>query len=86
MLSRVHVAMVVLSAIVAWIGLLRDNVAVVIGAMVIAPLLRPNVALALATFGLLLGSGNVTAAGGALLLVLTNVICVNLAGVVTFWF
>lgn len=175
-LSRVYVAMVVLSAIVASIGLLRDNVAVVIGAMVIAPLLHPNVALALATtlgdlelgrtalrtnlvglgialglslaigfwapvdatgheiesrtvvqlsdvviaaasgsagvlaftsgfptavigvmvsvallpplatFGLLFGSGQVTAAGGALLLVLTNVICVNLAGVVTFLF
>lgn len=33
----------------AAIGLLKDDVAVIIGAMVIAPLLGPNVALALAT-------------------------------------
>jgi uncharacterized hydrophobic protein (TIGR00341 family) len=39
----------VLSTIVVAIGLLRDNPAVIIGAMVIAPLLGPNVALALAT-------------------------------------
>lgn len=41
--------MVVLSTIVASIGLLADNVAVVIGAMVIAPLLGPNLALAFAS-------------------------------------
>lgn len=41
--------MVVFSTIVAAIGLIEDNVAVVIGAMVIAPLLGPNLALALAT-------------------------------------
>ena len=41
--------MVILSTIVAAIGLLEDNVAVVIGAMVIAPLLGPNIALAFAT-------------------------------------
>lgn len=41
--------MVVLSTLVAAIGLLEDNVAVVIGAMVIAPLLGPNIALAFAT-------------------------------------
>jgi uncharacterized hydrophobic protein (TIGR00341 family) len=40
---------VVLSAIVAAIGLIEDNVAVVVGAMVIAPLLGPNIALAFAT-------------------------------------
>lgn len=38
-----------LSTIVAAIGLLENNVAVIIGAMVIAPLLGPNIALALAT-------------------------------------
>jgi len=48
-LNSVFVAMVVLSTIVASIGLLKDNVAVIIGAMVIAPLLGPNVGLALAT-------------------------------------
>ncbi|MEO4043753.1 TIGR00341 family protein [Hoeflea sp. CAU 1731] len=36
-----------LSTVVAAIGLLQDNVAVVIGAMVIAPLLGPNLAFAL---------------------------------------
>lgn len=40
---------VVLSAIVATIGLVQDSPAVVIGAMVIAPLLGPNMALALGT-------------------------------------
>lgn len=40
---------VVLSTIVATIGLVRDSPAIVIGAMVIAPLLGPNMALALAT-------------------------------------
>jgi uncharacterized hydrophobic protein (TIGR00341 family) len=44
-----YFALVVLSTVVAAIGLVNDNVAVVIGAMVIAPLLGPNMALALAT-------------------------------------
>ena len=173
-LSYVYVVMVALSAIVAAIGLIRDNVAVVVGAMVIAPLLGPNVSLALGTTlgdipltlrslktniigvatafviavivgamftfdpavkeiatrtvagasdivlalaagsagalayttgvpaslvgvmvavallpplvtaGLLAGSGHATPALGALLLVLTNVVCINLAGVLTF--
>jgi uncharacterized hydrophobic protein (TIGR00341 family) len=48
-LSRVFLAQVALSTIVAAIGLIRNDVAVIIGAMVIAPLLGPNVALALAT-------------------------------------
>lgn len=38
-----------LSTVVAAIGLAEDNVAVVVGAMVIAPLLGPNIALAFAT-------------------------------------
>ena len=38
-----------LSTLVAAFGLVRDNVAVVIGAMVIAPLLSPNLSFALAT-------------------------------------
>ncbi len=48
-LNSTYVILVVLSTIVVAIGLLADNVAVVIGAMVIAPLLGPNIALALAT-------------------------------------
>jgi uncharacterized hydrophobic protein (TIGR00341 family) len=173
--SLSYFVMVVLSAIVAAIGLLNNNVAVVIGAMVIAPMLGPNMALALATtlgdmdlakrslktniaglltglilalifgflltvdpsnpqiaprthiglvdiilalasgiagalafttgaptsligvmvavalmpplvtLGLMLGSHNFISAMGALWLLLTNIICVNLAGVVTFW-
>ena len=41
--------MVALSSVVAAIGLLRNNVAIIIGAMVIAPLIGPNVAFSLAT-------------------------------------
>lgn len=47
--NGVYVALVVLSATVAAVGLIQDNVAVIIGAMVIAPLLGPNMAAALAT-------------------------------------
>lgn len=41
--------LVLLSTVVAAIGLIENNVAVVIGAMVIAPLLSPNLALSLGT-------------------------------------
>jgi uncharacterized hydrophobic protein (TIGR00341 family) len=172
--SRVYLAMVVLSTIVAAIGLYYSSVAIIIGAMVIAPLLGPNMAMALATtlgdlpllwrafrtslagigtvmvlsailgvllqvnpaspevasrnavalgdiavalasgaagalafttgvsatligvmvavallpplvtFGLLLGSGHMSLATGALSLFLMNLICINLAGVTTF--
>ena len=47
--TAIFLTMTGLSAVVAALGLLRDNVAVIIGAMVIAPLLTPNIALALAT-------------------------------------
>ncbi|WP_138430360.1 TIGR00341 family protein [Fodinibius saliphilus] len=47
-LNSVYLAMVVLSTLVAGIGLILDDVATIIGAMVIAPLLAPNVSLALA--------------------------------------
>jgi uncharacterized hydrophobic protein (TIGR00341 family) len=173
-LTPVFLALTVISTVVACVGLMRSNVAVVIGAMVIAPLLGPNVAFALATtlwdrallvlaarangvgaglalavsllvglfvafdpttpeiasrtqvgfadvvlalasgvagtlalttglpssligvmvavallpplasFGLLIAGGHFRAAGGALLLLLVNVVCVNLAGVLTF--
>jgi len=48
-LTNTYMVMIILSAIVAAIGLVKDNVAVIIGAMVIAPLLGPNVALSFAT-------------------------------------
>ncbi|MEW6386302.1 MAG: TIGR00341 family protein [Thermodesulfobacteriota bacterium] len=173
--SQVYLVMVGLSTIVAAIGILNNSVAVVIGAMVIAPLLGPIIALALATtlgdqelarlslkanaagislalllaiilgfmmevnplipeivsrtniglgnvilalasgfagalafttgvpttligvmvavallpplvtLGLLIGSGYFFLAVGALLLLLTNIICVNLAGVISFY-
>jgi uncharacterized hydrophobic protein (TIGR00341 family) len=172
--SSTFVILVVLSTVVAGIGLIRDSVAIIIGAMVIAPLLGPNVSMALATTlgdsdlawkslkanvigislafmlacviglifhpslssqeiasrtqvglsdpllalasgcagvlayttgapssligvmvavallppltvsGMMLTGGHYSEAGGAALLVLVNVICVNLAGVVTF--
>lgn len=173
-LSKVYVVMVILSSLVATIGIIRNNIAIIIGAMVIAPLLGPNVALSFATtlgdlslgrkalktnvigvvaafmisllfghflhfdihvpeivsrtrvglgdvilalasgtagavafttgassaligvmvavallpplvtFGLLLGAGHGVMAIGAFLLFLTNIICINLSGVVTF--
>lgn len=48
-ITPMFLAMVALSTVVAAVGLLRDNVSAIIGAMVIAPLLGPNAALALAT-------------------------------------
>lgn len=174
-LTRVYLGMVILSTVVAAVGLLNDSVAVIIGAMVIAPLLGPIIAQAmgttlgdfglarlalrtnliglglalvlsiflglllevrpygpelaartriglgdiavamasggagalaftagastvlvgvmvavallppLASLGLLLGSGFLLPALGAGLLLITNIICVNLAGVVVFW-
>lgn len=48
-LSATFVLMAVLSTLVVAIGLQKNNVAVIIGAMVIAPFLGPNVALALST-------------------------------------
>lgn len=51
-LNSNYLWLVILSTVVASIGLIEDNVTVVIGAMVIAPLLGPNIALA---FGAALG-------------------------------
>lgn len=48
-LHRDYLLLVVLSSIVAAAGLLENNVAVIIGAMVIAPLLGPNIAFAFGT-------------------------------------
>lgn len=47
--SPVTLIMVVLATLVACVGLVKDSPAIVIGAMVIAPLLGPNIALALGT-------------------------------------
>lgn len=48
-MDRGYLIMVFLSAVVAVLGLTLDDVALLIGAMVIAPLLGPNMALALAS-------------------------------------
>lgn len=68
-LTPVYLVTVGLSTVVAAAGLIRGDVAVVIGAMVIAPLLGPNVGLSLAaTLGdtdLALRSGKAIAAGVA---------------------
>jgi uncharacterized hydrophobic protein (TIGR00341 family) len=47
-LTPVFLVTVALSTVVAAVGLIRNDVAVIIGAMVIAPLLGPNVSLSLA--------------------------------------
>jgi len=47
--SRVYLAMAMVSTIVAAIGRQHNSVAIIIGAMVSAPLLGPNVALSLST-------------------------------------
>ena len=53
--DQTYLVFVVLSTIVAALGLVQDNVAVVVGAMVIAPLLGPNLAFAV---GIALGDQN----------------------------
>ena len=70
-INRVYVAMTILSSVVAAVGLLRNDVAVIIGAMVIAPLLGPNVAMSLAA-----ALGDLNLLRNALL---TNVIGFSLA-------
>jgi len=67
-LSWVYVITVILSSIVAAIGILNDSIVIIIGAMVIAPLLGPNVALSLATT---LGDGSLA----------RNAVKTNLAGI-----
>ena len=49
LVNTVFLVTVALSTVVAMIGLIRDSVPVIIGAMVIAPLLGPNMTLSLAT-------------------------------------
>ncbi|MDX1624545.1 MAG: TIGR00341 family protein [Gemmatimonadota bacterium] len=48
-ITRPYLALVALASVVAAVGLVRDETIVIIGAMVIAPLLTPNVAVALGT-------------------------------------
>jgi uncharacterized hydrophobic protein (TIGR00341 family) len=48
-LSANFILMVVLSAFIAGIGIIKDNLAITIGAMVIAPFLGPNMSMSLGT-------------------------------------
>jgi len=72
------VVLVILSTVVAAIGLIENSVAVVIGAMVIAPLLGPNLAFGLGTalgdISLMQKSALTTAVGILLALVLSVLI------------
>ncbi len=48
-LNYIYITMIILSSIIAAFGLYTNNTAVIIGAMVIAPMLGPNIAISLAT-------------------------------------
>ncbi|WP_160152171.1 TIGR00341 family protein [Microbulbifer sp. ALW1] len=76
-LDRDYLVLVVLSTLVAAIGMLEDNVAAVIGAMVIAPLLGPNMAFGLGTAladTALMRSALVTLVAGLLVAVALSVV------------
>lgn len=65
--DRNYLVFVMLSTVVAAFGMIADNVAVVVGAMVIAPLLGPNLALAVGVAlgdGKLIGRAVITSAAG----------------------
>lgn len=87
--STDYFILVVLSTIVATIGLIENNVAVVIGAMVIAPLLGPNLAL---TLGVTLGDTKlvrraaVTLGWGMLVVLLMSVLTGALLNVESYSF
>lgn len=74
-LGPMFLATTVLSSIVAAFGLIRDDVAMIIGAMVIAPLLIPNVALAL---GCILGDLKLVRRS-----LVTNIVGVSIAFAIT---
>jgi uncharacterized hydrophobic protein (TIGR00341 family) len=77
-----YLVLVILSTLVAAIGLIENNVAVLIGAMVIAPLLGPNLAL-----GLGATLGDFPLLGRALLTLLVGIgVAVAMgAGIGAFW-
>ena len=80
-ITRVFLAMTVLSTIVAAIGLSQNSVAVIIGAMVMAPLLGPNMALSLATT-----LGDTKLAAGALRTTATGILLAALVAIVCGFF
>lgn len=74
-----HVGLALAAGAAGTLAYTTGTAAAVIGVMVAVALVPPLVA-----GGLLLGDGHAAAASGALLLTLVNLICVNLAGVVSF--
>jgi uncharacterized hydrophobic protein (TIGR00341 family) len=75
-LDETYIAFVVLSTIVAALGMLTDSLAVVVGAMVIAPLLGPNLAFAVGVAlgdGQMIGRALVTNFAGILLVLLLSI-------------
>lgn len=68
-LNSTEILLVILSTIIAAIGLIRGSEVIVIGAMVVAPLLKPNMALGLATT-----LGDVSLGKKSLLIGLTQVL------------
>jgi uncharacterized hydrophobic protein (TIGR00341 family) len=77
--SYADIVLALASGIAASLSVTTGAPAVLIGVMVSVALMPP-----LVVFGLLLGSGNAILAIQALELVAVNMICINLAGVVTF--
>lgn len=77
-----YVLLVLLSTIVAAIGLIENNVAVIIGAMVIAPLLGPNIAFAL---GSALGDSRLMLAALRSILLGLGLAIVLSAAISVFW-
>lgn len=75
------VALALASGAAAVLSLTTGLSSVLVGVMVAAALLPPGAAL-----GLTLGAGELQLALGAGLLLAVNVVCVNLAAKVTFWF
>lgn len=82
--GRIYLLLVVLSTVVAAGGMLRDDVAVIVGAMVIAPLIGPNIALAL---GATLGDTNLLAKASKINLLglsLALVLSIGIGAVIDF--
>lgn len=82
-LSGSYISLIIISAIVATIALVEGNLAILIGAMVITPLIGPNLSLALGTAianGKLIKSSLLTGFSGAALTFLTAFITGLLMG------
>ena len=84
MRTRANLSVIILALASGCAGVLAFTTGLssaVIGVMVAVALLPP-----LTVCGLLLGTGQIKEAMGAFLLFITNIICINLSGVITFLF